>query len=165
MDQNESWINELRLLINDSIDDVLSESLPLCNRKHEILFFYRIIERENYLFLEDIYHIFSVERESGDVIEADVSKIIPEDMKCEIMCSPVIIEVSREELDILTDEYEELYYWFVRLDFKEDLNEVEKSKLRRLKELFERIIPDSILREIYYSFGFEMFNYIEDCLT
>ena len=98
-------------------------------------------------------------------MEVDVSEIIPDDLKEEVEFSLIPYELDEDDSDELEDEYEELYEWFVELDFKEDINDEERKKLRRFKEVFDLLVPDSMLKDIYMSLGFEMFNYFEDCLA
>lgn len=161
----ESRIEELRDAVFSSVEIELLESLPICNKENEILFYYNTAEKGGYCFLDEVYHIFYINSFSGEAVEVDVSEIIPDDLKEEVEFSLIPYELDEDDSDELEDEYEELYEWFVELDFKEDINDEERKKLRRFKEVFDLLVPDSMLKDIYMSLGFEMFNYFEDCLA
>lgn len=165
MNKRETKIEELRDAIFEYVEIELEESLPLCSRENEILFYFNSVEKGGYIFLDEIYHIYYVHSESGEVVEVDVSDIIADDVKEDIEFSLIPYELDEDIIDQLEEEYEELYQWFVELDYKENIDDEEKEKIKRFKEVFDLLVPDSMLKEIYYSLGYEMFNYIEDCLA
>lgn len=156
--RRQSRIEELELGIRVELE--LVPSYPLCNRETEVLFFYDIEEKGGYCFLDKIYYIFSIAKVNGHIEAVKEEEIIPEDLRSKIELSviPYDYEVDDEEYE---DEYEELYQWFVELDFKDEINQEEKEKLRRLKQAFEMLVPDSVLRDIYLSLGYSMFEYID----
>lgn len=160
----ESRIEELRDKTYMNIEIELAESLPLCNRKNEILFYYNTVSKEGYYFFDEIYHLFYINRETGDIERVDQSEIIPDDIKDDIEFSVIPFDDSLDGNEVynLEEEYETLYNWFVKNNFKENLSKEEKNKLQRLKDIFEKLIPDCPLRDIYLSLGYEMFDYIDN---
>jgi hypothetical protein len=50
----QSRIEELRDAIFSNVEIELVESLPLCNRETEVLFYYDIKEKGGYYFLDEI---------------------------------------------------------------------------------------------------------------
>ncbi len=161
----QSRIEELRDAIFSNVEIELVESLPLCNRETEVLFYYDIKEKGGYYFLDEIYYIFYIARIDGQVEEAKVEEIIPEDLKSEIEFSQIPYDSEDDGLEDLEEEYGRLYLWFAELGFKDELNQEEKEKLRRLKQIFEKLVPDSVLRDLYLALGYSMFDYIDTQLA
>ena len=92
-----SKCDHLKTVISKDIKEQYTESLPVFDDESEILFYYKTIEEKGIGFLEGIYHIFLIDRVTGEMEEIPASDIISDETAQSIRFSPVFIQYQPEE--------------------------------------------------------------------
>ncbi len=163
---------ERESLIEPMLDEIFSkveieyiQSLPICTKENEYIFFYNIqVDDDNNPYLAELAYLYGVNSFDGTIDGGDFYETLGiQDLKDQIEGSLIDFDDDQDQDDDeLEEEYEELYNWFVTLDFKENTTDKERIKLNRMYEVFKLLVPDGVLRDMYLSIGQDMFNYLEN---
>ena len=145
-------------------DDILltveieaTKSLPILNQEGELVFFYKTEKKEPGFAITEITRIFK-KTSATDFYQDDIrEKVDVATLSNNHIVSTIIGEQAFAEVE----KYNSLFEKFKQFAFKKtNIGESEKLVAKELKKSFERIVPPSALRDIYYIYGKEMFEYI-----
>ena len=160
MNMENSKCDHLKTVISKEIKEQYTESLPVFDDESEILFYYKTIEKNGILFLEGIYHIFLIDRVTGEVEEILASDIISDETAQSIRFSPVFIQYQPEKEHELKERYYSLYDRMLAISMDEIPEDEEIEIMESFKQVFESIVPVSMLKEVYLSLGNTLFHFI-----
>lgn len=139
----------------------LATSLPIYNIKQEIVFFYSTTPIGNDHFrVGSIIHIFSRDIDTGVIKELAPNKVIPQSLLDSVNGSIIMPKVWDDEAIAEEDTYESSYEEFISYSYSKELSARQKNSLQLMYSAFEQLIPVGPLRDVYYSLGQQMFEYI-----
>ena len=135
-------------------------SLPLCNRKEEVLFLYTTVSDGNKKKHIVPQGIISRKRDSGELEEIATDKLLE---KCHEMGSFEEREYSCDLTDLLNSrrEYWKLYDDFCLFSFSEEITEEQRKICKRLLEIINLLVTSDVLLECYKEIGKEYFEYLQ----
>lgn len=157
-------IHYLRNNIKSKIEVELAESLPIRNRNCEVIFYYSTNMCEGKLLFGEVKYVFLI-NDDREILSLDVSEIIEAKTRLNMMNAIILDTKEMNVTPELEDEYVELYNSFCELEFAETISKEDLMLIQRLRGVFNKLVPDSVLSDLYFSFGMDMFIYMDRFLN
>lgn len=129
----------------------LAKSLPVCNEEKEYIFYYSTSPvDENSFKVDKIFYIFVLDRKNGGLKKMLPDEVLPAQMLSDVADCVIFPGVFDEEAMDMEDEYYVCYEKVLDITAKEEIGEDDQREVERLQRLFNQLIPDSALKDIYY---------------
>lgn len=141
----------------------LACSLPICTPTEEILFLYSTApnDEDSYL-VDEIKHVYCRDNATGAISEVDAVKLVNAHTLSQLKHSVVRPTLFDDDALDAEESYLDYYEKFFKAGFKATPSQEEKENMSNLLKLFNEIIPDSRLKELYLEIGAVFFEFIKE---
>lgn len=137
-----------------------TQSLPLWVSDGEILFFYKTEKQDVGFKITEVTRVFKKDLQSGEYVDDSERAIVSAEA---IKDNRIVSTLLGEDAFNAVENYHSLYGKFKDFAYKPgEKNEQEKAIMKNLLNCFEQLVPPSYLRDLYYQYGKEMFDYINN---
>ncbi len=133
----------------------LARAYAICNDKEEIVFFYETWPNDASSYrIGEIRYVYARDHATGAMSKCEIDgQLLEQTDKCkDEIIKPAVMNMDAFELE---DKYRALYeeYYADLIAGKKDL-----QKKAELKRIFDELVPDSNLKDLYLYLGREFFE-------
>ncbi|MBA3072205.1 MAG: hypothetical protein FP831_01265 [Anaerolineae bacterium] len=133
-----------------SINDNVHISYPIISNGEEVLFFYSTKKvNENTFMVSNLHNVIYRNVKSNKKQNKNISSIIQSGILANKESSLIIAELNTDFL-FIEEEYYKIHEELLLCDFSNTQNHALKEKFTSYYHLFCSLVPDGILREIYF---------------
>ncbi len=137
-----------------------TQSLPLWVADGEILFFYKTEKQDVGFKITEVTRVLKKDFQSVEYVDDSKRSIVSAEA---IKDNHIVSTLLGEDAFAAVENYYSLYEKFKDFAYKPGVKgEQEKAIMKNLLDCFEKLVPPSYLRDLYYQYGKEMFDYIND---
>lgn len=142
-----------------TVEIELNKSLPMFNRDGEIVFFYDTEELNKGFAITEVRYVFKKANdfEPYHRVDFDGSSLF-ENSESSCVISTVLGADALNESKNYCSNFEKFKAFAYG---NREIGDEEISVMLALKKSFNRLVPPSLLKDIYYKLGKDMFNFID----